>query len=126
LDDGGIFMHINKYKNLYYLGLAVSMLWLLSYLAIRIYVDFGNRGTFGDTFGAVNSLFAGLAFAGIIYTITLQNEQLKLQSNQMDMQINQLKSQNDQLVLQREDLVLQRQDLELQREILKLQVDETH
>lgn len=26
------------------------------------------RGTFGDQFGAVNALFSGLAFAGLIYT----------------------------------------------------------
>lgn len=30
-----------------------------------------TRGTFGDQFGAVNALFSGLAFAGLIYTIVL-------------------------------------------------------
>lgn len=31
-----------------------------------------DRGTFGDMFGAVNTLFSGLAFAGVIYAIFLQ------------------------------------------------------
>lgn len=34
------------------------------------------RGLFGDQFGAVNSLFSGLAFAGIIITILLQRRDL--------------------------------------------------
>jgi hypothetical protein len=34
------------------------------------------RGQFGDKFGAINSLFAGLAFAGIIFTILLQRGEL--------------------------------------------------
>lgn len=35
------------------------------------------RGQFGDKFGAVNALFAGFAFAGIIFTIFLQNREIK-------------------------------------------------
>lgn len=42
-----------------------------------------DRGTYGDMFGAVNSLFSGLAFAGIIYTILLQREELRLQREEL-------------------------------------------
>ena len=34
------------------------------------------RGTFGDKFGAINALFSGLAFAGLITTIMLQRREL--------------------------------------------------
>lgn len=34
------------------------------------------RGTFGDKFGAINALFSGLAFAGLIATILLQRREL--------------------------------------------------
>lgn len=34
-------------------------------------------------FGAVNALFSGLAFAGIIYTIFLQKEELALQREEL-------------------------------------------
>ena len=34
------------------------------------------RGLFGDQFGAINALFSGLAFAGIIFSIVLQNREL--------------------------------------------------
>ena len=37
-----------------------------------------NPGSFGDMFGAINALFSGLAFAGIIYAILLQRKELSL------------------------------------------------
>lgn len=41
-------------------------------------LDFFEKiGPFGDSFGALNTLFAGLAFAGIIVTIRQQSEDLK-------------------------------------------------
>ena len=40
-------------------------------------------GTFGDMFGAVNALFSGLAFAGIIVAIMMQREDLKLQQEEL-------------------------------------------
>lgn len=42
-----------------------------------------DRGTFGDMFGAVNALFSGLAFAGIVYTILLQRRELELQREEL-------------------------------------------
>lgn len=38
-----------------------------------------RRGTIGDSFGAVNALFSGFAFAGALYAIWLQREDLKRQ-----------------------------------------------
>lgn len=42
------------------------------------------RGTFGDMFGAVNSLFTGLAFAMFIYTALLQRRELLLMRKQYE------------------------------------------
>ncbi len=36
------------------------------------------RGIFGDTFGAVNALFSGLAFAGVTYAILMQRYEVAL------------------------------------------------
>lgn len=47
-------------------GVAVFLIWVLSWALV--YVAFSSqadRGQFGDMFGAVNSLFSGLAFAGV-------------------------------------------------------------
>lgn len=56
--------------------------WFITYLSLKDLL-FQNRGTFGDMFGGLNALFSGLAFAGIIYTILLQREELKLQRQEL-------------------------------------------
>ena len=60
--------------------------WLVS--GVSIYFSIGSwdgPGTFGDMFGAINALFSGLAFAGIIFTILLQREELKLQRKELEL-----------------------------------------
>ena len=87
-----------------------SAWWLVLLMAavIVIYVGYGyflygldeNRGTFGDMFGAVNALFAGLAFAGIIYTIFLQRQELELQRRELAETRGELAGQKLQLARQ--------------------------
>ncbi len=60
-----------------------------------------NRGTFGDMFGALTALFSGLAFAGIIYTILLQRQELKLQRRELRLSRLEFKTQNSTLKKQR-------------------------
>jgi hypothetical protein len=38
-----------------------------------------KKGQYGDSFGALNTLFTGLAFAGLIVTILLQRQELRAQ-----------------------------------------------
>jgi hypothetical protein len=45
------------------------------------------RGQFGDKFGAINALFAGFAFAGIIFTIFLQNREIKQTKSMLEAQL---------------------------------------
>lgn len=64
-----------KHKILIGLSLMIIGLWVLSWILITYNVaEWSNRGTFGDMFGAVNSLFSGLALIGITYSIYLQIE----------------------------------------------------
>lgn len=58
------------------------------------------RGVFGDQFGFVNSLFSGLAFAGVIYAILLQRSELKLQREELKMTRRELEGQKLQLEAQ--------------------------
>lgn len=43
-------------------------------------------GTFGDSYGALNALFSGLAFAGLIITILIQKKELKNQRKELRLQ----------------------------------------
>lgn len=73
------------------------------------------RGTFGDMFGALNALFSTLAFAGFIYTIQLQRNDLKLQMSVQAMQLEELEQSRREAKRQGDILDQQRKMLNLQR-----------
>lgn len=102
-------------KNLAWVMLGgVVCLFLLNFSMV-FFVSYENtRGTFGDQFGAVNALFSGLAFAGLIYTIILQRHDLKLQRRD-------LRLQREELALTRKEMEEQTAEFEKQNETLKIQ-----
>jgi hypothetical protein len=53
-----------------YAGFLVYMTWPITEYSIN------KSGVFGDSFGVVTALFSGFAFAGLIWTICLQNDEL--------------------------------------------------
>src|SRR5437868_5457137 len=53
------------------------------YFVSRFVTGEDKQGQFGDMFGAVNALFTALAFAGLIYTVLLQRDQLALQQQEI-------------------------------------------
>ncbi len=69
--------------------------------------NLGDRGTFGDMFGAVNSLFTGLAFAGLIYTILLQKEELSLQREELKLTRGELQGQKETMQAHNKQIALQ-------------------
>ena len=69
-----------------------------------------QRGQFGDMFGAVNALFAGLAFAGVIGAIILQRNELRLQREELKLTRKEMRGQNEQLMAQ--DQTLKKQNFE--------------
>lgn len=56
-----------------------------------VWKEWEHRGQFGDMFGAVNTLFSGLAFASLIYALTLQRRDLALQRRELEMTRSELK-----------------------------------
>lgn len=80
-------------------------LWILSWIVIpRFLFTWNDRGTFGDMFGAINSLFSGLAFAGLIYTIHLQLKELGLQRDELEQTRAELEGQKLQLEKQNDNI----------------------
>lgn len=61
------------------LMLAVILGWMLGALPALFLAKPDNAGQFGDMFGAVNALFSGLAFAGVVYAIFLQQQSIEAQ-----------------------------------------------
>ncbi|WP_054513080.1 hypothetical protein [Chryseobacterium sp. ERMR1:04] len=81
-----------KLNPLIWLFIVILILWIISVVLVNlIFTTWTERGTFGDSFGALNSLFSGLAFGGIIYTILLQRKELKLQRDELILTRDELK-----------------------------------
>ena len=80
--------------------------WALSFILLILGPD--DRGTFGDMFGAVNALFSGLAFAGLIITLIMQHEELGLQREEIS-------QTNDELAAQRKEFEAQTTTMKIQR-----------
>lgn len=123
----------NLWRTLLIAGLAVLFIWLLSWILIDVFITDSDRGTFGDKFGAVNALFSGLAFAGLIVTLLYQKEELKLQREELKETRNELNAQK--LEFQEQNKTMKRQRFEntffnmlsLQQEIVaNLTFDEVH
>lgn len=79
---------MRRYLKYFMLGLGIFLIWLVSpFIISSINDDWGVRGQIGDSYGALNALFSGLAFAGLIVTILLQREDLKIQGKTLKLQI---------------------------------------
>lgn len=115
----------NLWLTLLLAGFVVLIMWLLSWVFIDLYIsDTTSRGTFGDKFGAVNALFSGLAFAGLIVTLLYQKEELKLQREELAQTREELKGQREEFEEQNKTMKRQRFEntffnmLSLQQEIV--------
>jgi hypothetical protein len=47
--------------------------------------SWSERASFGEMFGGANTLFSGLALAGVVYAILLQREDLRLQQRELEL-----------------------------------------
>lgn len=96
---------INWSTKTIYLGfISIVILWFLS--GFLLY-SLENRGSFGDMFGAINSLFSGLAFGGLIYANLLQNKDLKLQFKELQLTREELRGQKETLQAHNQQIELQ-------------------
>lgn len=80
---------------LWWMFVVIGLIWIGSYIIISMNFTKEDRGPLGDTFGAINSLFSGLAFCGIIYTIMLQRKELRLQREELANTRSELKRSAD-------------------------------
>lgn len=114
-----------NYSPLIILSVVVVVLFVLSWLCLALTInDSEKQGQFGDQFGAVNALFSGLAFAGLIFTIILQKKELALQREELADTRQELSGQKQQMMQQNKTLKIQRFEntffhmMELQQQIV--------
>ena len=96
---------------LFVVFLIVLLIWGGSYLIICYYLKgWTERGQFGDLFGAVNALFSGLAFAGLIMTIWLQRRDLQYQRKSIEQTNQEMQHQTREFDVQNQTLKQQQFD----------------
>lgn len=80
---------------------SVLGLWIITLLAgLVIFDSWTTRGQFGDLFGSVNALFSGFAFAGLLYAIFLQRQELGLQREELQLQREEMRASRAELAEQ--------------------------
>lgn len=83
-------------------GCVICAVWLASFILICLCIDgWDVRGQFGDLFGAVNALFSGLAFVGLIITIRQQHKDLEYQQQAIDQSKEDISQQNETMKIER-------------------------
>lgn len=80
-----------------FLIIAIIFPFIVNYF----FSDWTKSGTFGDTFGALNAFFSGLALAGVIVTILIQRTELKNQRLELSLQRNEMKETRKEFLLNR-------------------------
>lgn len=71
------------------------------FIVNHFFSDWAKSGTFGDTFGALNALFSGLAFTGVIVTILIQRTELKNQRLELSLQRTEMRETRKEFLLNR-------------------------
>lgn len=105
-------MKKNKFIWFIILGVfVIGTLWCGSWLLIDYNIENStNRGEFGDKFGAINSLFSGLAFLGLIVTLLFQKEELELQRQELSETRKELEGQKKEF--EEQNKIMRRQSFE--------------
>ena len=81
-----------RYKTFVYWAIVIILIEsVLGYLIFTSLSTWPERSAFGEMFGVINTLFSGLAFAGVIFAIVMQRKELRLQRREFKMNREQLR-----------------------------------
>jgi hypothetical protein len=84
----------------------VLVFWTINMVSLG-FLDANERGTLGDMFGAVNAIFSGFAFAGIIVSLYMQRIDLQNQQEQIELNYEEIRKTNEEFELQNKTLSIQ-------------------
>jgi hypothetical protein len=98
--------HNNDSDNFLIIFSVISVILIIITIAFPIAInsyfnDWSKSGTFGDTFGALNALFSGLAFTGVIVTILIQRTELKNQRTELQLQRTEMQETRKEFLINR-------------------------
>ncbi len=92
------------------IGVFVFILWFSALWIVKILPKASPADSISFSVGiyeVINTLFSGLAFAGVICTIILQSSELRMQRRELESTREEIKGQKQQLEMQNKTLKLQ-------------------
>lgn len=113
--------------NYFSLFIKISVAFLIIAIIFPLIVygyfsDWSKSGTFGDTFGALNTLFSGLALAGVIVTILIQRTELQNQRFELSLQRNEMIETRKEFLLNRTTSLVFNQLERFDKALLELKI----
>lgn len=96
----------HKYKILCVLLIVCALLYIVLQIGSWLFIK--NPNEFGDTAGWINGIFSAMAFAGVIYAIFMQRDELELQRVELIETRNELSAQREEFRIQNDTLKRQR------------------
>jgi len=84
---------MKKYLENFKFWMVAIPLFLVVFYVVVYTISGADRGIFGETFGAANALFSGLAFAGIIIALYKQKEEIGEQRTNLNNQKEEMAQQ---------------------------------
>jgi hypothetical protein len=79
-------------RNIFSGVIFITVFVVIYFLCVAyFYNGMTERGQFGDMFGGLNTIFSGLAFLGVIYTVVLQHRELALQREELKLTRDELR-----------------------------------
>lgn len=103
MDDNKQANNSDKYLSNFFkiaVGLVVISI-AFPFIVNYFFSNWQTSGTFGDTFGALNALFSGLAFAGVIITILIQKSELENQRKELQLQRTEMQETRKEFLINR-------------------------
>jgi hypothetical protein len=90
-------------------AILVAVSVLFPFAVNHYFDDWAKSGTFGDTFGALNAVFSGIAIAGLIVTILLQRKELAHQRVELALQRTEMQETRKEFLINRTTSVVYNQ-----------------
>lgn len=98
---------MNWVKNVVLFAIFLGVLGLWTFYQFDANNNAISLGEAGDSFGSLNALFTGLAFVGLIWTISQQSEQLRAQQEELKLTREEIKNSATQLEGQKQAMEMQ-------------------
>lgn len=116
------------------LAAGIVLLWALGPQVVRLWMGWmeagggdaaaaaAGAGTFGDQFGAINTLFSGLAFLGVLVSLWIQGREFRHQLEEMRVNAQEMQTQSK--IYDEQLKMLRRQNDLLGHQLINAQVQE--